>query len=137
MKMIKCNAGNIGLLEKDVLLVDIESERMVLPSDLFEFKNIARELATNQRLYSIINYGAFSLPTPEARAFCALSQKNQDNHIKARAIVVNDTGQFIMARHMLKSHKQKIPTRIFTDMTNAKDWISELKSDETPIKLVY
>ena len=133
--MIKCNAGKIGLLEKDILLVDIESERKVLPTDIYEFKDKAKEIANNQRLYTIVHYGAFSLPTPEARKICS-EAKTKDDYINARAIVVNDMGQMIMAKQIIKSNRVSVRTEVFSDIPSARSWIDKIKSEKADLKAI-
>lgn len=125
--MTQCEIGKVGLLDKNILLVDIESGKEIGVEHVYEFRNVAKELANYQKLYSIVNYGAYTLPTAKARELCA--QSNSNDSILARAIVVQGLGQMILARHTVKRSKLKIPVRIFTDLKKAELWVRDIRSE--------
>ncbi len=123
--MMKCGGGEISLLKEKILFVDIESQQEITVDDVREFQAAAMGLAEGEKLYSIVNYGAYTLPSKEAREYC-LNQET-DKYLLGRAIVVNDMGQMILARHTLKRTTKKIPLEIFTNIEDAKEWINQLK----------
>ena len=124
MQLTQCEIGTVRLLEKNILFVDIECEKEISAENVFEFKNAAKKLTNGQKMYSIVNYGAYSLPTKEAREIC--SKHDFSEHILGRAIVVHDMGQMILARHSVKSRKSVVPTKIFSDLQTAKNWVNEI-----------
>ena len=134
MKMTQCEIGKIGWLEPNILLVDIEEGTEIGVEHMYEFNDIASKLAKNEQRFNIINYGAYSLRTKEARELCA-SQKMSEL-VLARALVVHDLGQFILAKHTLKRQKSSIPTRIFTDLEGATKWVKLLKPDQFENQIV-
>lgn len=125
--MTECGIGKIGWLESNILLVDIEEGTETGVEHMYEFNNIAHKLAKDKVRFNIINYGAYSYPTKEARELCA-SQITSDL-ILAKAVVVHDLGQFIIAKHTVKNQKSNIPTRIFTSLDQATKWVKLLQSD--------
>lgn len=127
MKMTKCKKGSVELLNSNVLLVDIASQKKIDAEDIYEMRNVALNLIGNKKLYSIINYGAYSLPTKEARELCMEDEQNPN--ILARAIVVNDMGQLILAKHTVKNRKTNVPTQIFKSLDEAKKWVKEVSEN--------
>lgn len=65
--MTQCEIGKIGWLEPNILLVDIEERTEIGVEHMYEFNDIASKLSNNEQRFNIINYGAYSLPTKEAR----------------------------------------------------------------------
>ncbi len=136
MKMTQCQIGKIGLIDNDIIMVDIESGMEIGIEHIYEFRNVAVDLVDEQRkLYSIVSYGAYSIPTKEAREFCGREEVN-NNHILARAVVVHGLGQMIIAKHTIKQRKSSVPTRIFTDTKKAKKWVKELRSKNNDYQLI-
>ncbi len=125
MKMTQCSIGKIGLIDKNVVFVDIDGGVEIGVEHLKEFRNVAAELARQTNLYSIVNYGAYSQPTREAREMCAKDE--QSSYILGRALVVNDLGQFILARHSIKNRRSNVPTQIFMNIDDAKKWLDILR----------
>lgn len=131
--MTQCEIGRVGLFDENILFVDIESGKEIGVEHVYEFKNVAKELANCQKLYSIINCGAYTLPTAKARELCAQSSSN--DYILARAIVVQGLGQMILARHTIRRSKLKIPMRIFTDLKKAELWVRGIRSQSDKLLL--
>ena len=128
MKMTQCQIGRIGLIDHNIIMVDIESGREIGIEHIYEFQHVASELVKPPRqMYSIVNYGEFTFPTKEAREFCERG-KVDDDHVLGRALIVHSLGQMILAKHTLKRRKSNIPTRIFTDKIKAKKWVKALRS---------
>ncbi|MFT5819669.1 MAG: hypothetical protein ACI8ZM_000894 [Crocinitomix sp.] len=135
MKMKQCEIGKIGLIDKDIILVDIESGTEIGIEHIYEFQNAAVDLVNaHKKLYSIVNYGAYSMPTKEAREFCSREELN-NNHILGRAVIVHGLGQMLIARHTIKQRKSSVPTRIFTDAKKAKNWVKNLRSKNSDYQL--
>ena len=126
MEMTQCEIGKIGLIDENIMLIDIDCEKKIEVDHICELNYEVHKLARFNKLYSIINYGAYSFPTKEAREMCAKEEVN--NHILARAIVVHDLGQLIIAKHTIKQRKSNVPTRIFMEMRKAQRWVHEMKA---------
>lgn len=134
MRMTQCEIGEIGWIEPEVLLININKNVEIDVPHLNQFHLKALELARFTERYNIINYGEFSFPTIEARDLC--ESQILGDYILARALVVNDMGQFIIAKHTVKRQKSKVPTRIFTEMENAKNWVRSLKAHRLELQLL-
>ncbi|NOQ72354.1 MAG: hypothetical protein GQ574_10160 [Crocinitomix sp.] len=137
MKMTQCQIGKVALIDNDIIMVDIESGTEIGIEHIYEFQNAAIDLVNaHKKLYSIVSYGAYSMPTKEAREFCGRDRFN-DKYILGRAIVVHGLGQMIITRHTLKQRKSKVPTRIFSDAKNAKIWVNNLRSKNNDYQLIH
>ena len=134
MRMSNCKIGQVSQLAPDLLLVDINQSTAIEMEHVYDFKRASLKIMNGRKWYSIINYGAYSLPTPEAREKCGLKEAN--NHVLGRAVVVNDMGQMILAKHILKRYNSKTPVKIFTKIENARKWIENLKSNKFENQLV-
>lgn len=136
MKMTQCRIGKIELIDNDIIMVDIESGTEIGIEHIHEFQNAAIDLVNEQKkLYSIVNYGAYTMPTKEAREFCSREELN-NNHMLGRALVVHGLGQLIIAKHTIKQRKSNVPTRIFTDAKKAKRWVKNLRANNNEYQLV-
>ena len=126
MFMKQCKIGKIGLVTNDILLVDIDNNKEIGIEHIYEFKNIALDIAKDQNLYGIIDYGAYSLPTKEAREYCSNAIKGEV--ILGWALIVHDLGQMILTRHTIKRQRSNVPIRIFKDSKSAKKWLTNLST---------
>jgi len=134
MRRFQCKIGKVSQIASDLILVDIDQNTDIEIEHVSEFKKRALRLMNGRKCYSIINYGAYSIPTAAAREKCAHSEASTG--ILGRALVVNDLGQMILAKHTLKRTKTAIPVKIFTELDKAKRWIEKLKSREIENQLV-
>lgn len=134
MIMTQCDIGKIGLIEDNVLLVDIKDEAAIEVEHVTQLKQVAAQLTRSTKIYNIINSGAYSLPTKEAREHYSAHGVNP--HILGRAFVVHDMGQLILAKHIVKQEKLAVPTQIFTDLDKAQKWVQELKLKNREAQLV-
>ncbi|MDG1914344.1 MAG: hypothetical protein P8I55_07110 [Crocinitomix sp.] len=138
MKMTQCKIGKIGkvgLIDGNIIFVDIDSGSEIGMKHIYEFHNVAAELVKVQRkLYSIVSYGAYSTPTKAALEFCGKEEVN--NKMLGRAVVVHGLGQFIIAKHTIKQRKSNVPTRIFTDKKKAKEWVTGLRAKNDNYQMV-
>lgn len=132
--MTQCKIGKVGWLESKILFVDIEEGKEIGVEQVYELYTVAQEIAKNEPRFNIINYGAFSFSTKEARELCANQKPNKD--LLGRALVVHDLGQFIIAKHTLKKQKDQVLTRIFNNLDQAKVWIKLLKSNHFENQIV-
>jgi hypothetical protein len=136
MKMTQCKIGKVGLIDENIIFVDIDSGSEIGMKDIYEFHNVASELVKVQKkLYTIVSYGAYSTPTKAAREFCG-KEEVDNNYMLGRAVVVHGLGQFIIAKHTIKQRKSSVPTRIFTDKKKAKEWVTDLRAKNDDFQMV-
>lgn len=123
MRLTHCEIGRIDLVEKNLLEVNIEAGTKVDVLNLLKFKNLVVELSRTEKLYGIFNCGAYSVLTKEARELC--ENENMDDQFSAKAIIVHDLGQMIVAKHTFRLAKTNVPTRIFVEKKQAHNWLEE------------
>lgn len=139
MKMTQCQVGKVELIDDDIIMVDIDAGTEIGVEHISEFQSVAADLVKiRKKLYSIVSYGAYSIPTKEARELCGKEEVN-NNHMLGRAIIVHGLGQMIIAKHTIKQRKSSVPTRIFTDKNKAKMWVNDLraKNDDYQLLSIY
>ena len=125
MKIAECEVGVIEFIEQDILLVDIRSGVEVDVEHMASFKSIVDKYAVERKIATLINQGEFSSTSTSARELYRF--QSQQMVMFCNAIVVHDLGQKIIAKHLLKWLKIKIPTKIFTELSKAKIWINRMR----------
>jgi hypothetical protein len=134
MRLTHCEIGRIDLVEKNLLEVNIEAGTKVDVLNLLKFKNLVVELSRTEKLYGIFNCGAYSVLTKEARELC--ENENMDDQFSAKAIIVHDLGQMIVAKHTFRLAKTNVPTRIFVEKKQAHNWLEEQRIKVTDFQII-
>jgi hypothetical protein len=144
MRLTHCEIGRIDLVEKNLLEVNIEAGTKVDVLNLLKFKNLVVELSRTEKLYGIFNCGAYSNYkselcenenlTKEARELC--ENENMDDQFSAKAIIVHDLGQMIVAKHTFRLAKTNVPTRIFVEKKQAHNWLEEQRIKVTDFQII-
>lgn len=131
MEEIICKISKVTKRSEDVLFIDIEKNKSFEKRDFVELKMAARKLGSGQRFYNLINVGEFTLPNKEAREFS--SSQNGCQFKIADAFVVKTLAQRIMANMMIKLNTPPIPTKVFSNIKDAENWINKLKKQHSVI----
>jgi len=134
MRLTHCEIGRVDLVEKNLLEVNIEAGTKVDVLNLLKFKNIVVELSRTEKLYGIFNCGAYSVLTKEARELC--ENENMDEQFSAKAIIVHDLGQMIVAKHTFRVAKTNVPTRIFVEKKQAHNWLKEQRIKAADFQII-
>ncbi len=123
--MIECEKSTVSLIDDDILFIDVERDKEFNLRDYNEIKLASIKLVNNRDVFNLINLGDKTIPNKEAREAC--TSDIGKGYVKAEAIIVHSLGQRIVARHILKQKRKKIPVRLFTNMDKAKAWLNRIK----------
>ena len=121
---IKCKKSNVAL-EDNILFVDVADEIEFTIEDYRDTKHAAFKLANRKPVYTLIKLGFKTLPDSAVRELCTIDTAH--GFIKAEAFVVNTLGQRIVADHLLKRKRKRIPVRLFTCPEKARNWLKSLQ----------
>ena len=125
MKNIKCDISTVSLMEKDVLLIEIEEEKDFGIKDFLQLKDAAFTFGKGRKYFNIIDVGIYTMPDSESRLESA--SENGSEYKKADAFVIYSLAQKIIGNFYLKLNKPTVPTKFFNTIEAAKLWINELK----------
>ncbi len=128
MIVTQCNAGKVSLIDNNIVFIDIPENQELNVIDIEEFIYTARNLAVNEKVYTIINYGSFAFPTAEAITYCL--SLSSDEYILARAIIVKDLGQLILAKGAKKNAETNQPVEVFKNTNEAETWVRKMRAKE-------
>lgn len=78
--------------------------------------------------FNIFEFHSFSDVDPKVREWCALPINNK--HTIIDAIVINSLSQRILADFYVRYNKPIKPTRIFTSIDRAYDWVKEVMNEK-------
>lgn len=125
MNQIICKISRVSKRTEDILFIDIDKNETFEKRDFVELRMAARKIGAGQKFYNIINVGEFTLPNKEARE--ASSSISGCAFKMADAFVVKTMAQRIMATMMMKINKSAVPTKVFSNINDAENWIDNLK----------
>lgn len=80
------------------------------------------------KYYNIYEFKSFADVDPEVREWS--SNSTESKYSVSDAIVINNIGQKILADFYLKFNKPKQPTKIFTSVAKAIEWIEILRKND-------
>ena len=127
MKQVKLRISTIHQVSDDTIFIDIDPNAKFGVSDYNEIKNAVRKLDDGAGFYQIINMGALTYPTRKARE---LTFSVEGSYYKlADAFVIVSSFQRNMFKMLLKMYSPTVPTKIFSSVQEAKDWLTELKQE--------
>lgn len=126
MNQVNCKISRVTKKDRDILFIDIDKNKSFEVRDFIELKMAARKLGGGQKFYNLINVGEFTLPNKAARE-ASSSEKGCEYKI-ADAFVVKTMAQRIMANMMIKINIPAVPTKVFSSIKDAENWINQLKS---------
>ena len=79
------------------------------------------------RFYNVYEFKSFAEMDPELRTWAADTSGN--NYTHADALVISNLAQKIIANFYVKINKPKMPTKIFTSVEQAFEWIMEIQDN--------
>ena len=92
---------------------------------LIQFRH---EFSQGEKQYWLYDFNGLISMTKEAKDYAAIY--GQD-YLYAAAIIVHSHLQKFLINTFIIVKKPKVTTRVFTDKTKAKDWLIELKAQNT------
>lgn len=123
--MIECKKSTVSLIDDNILFIDVEKNQEFSLQDYKEVRLASVRLANNMNVLNLIRLGDKTIPDKEAREACTTDIGN--GCVKAEAIIVHSLGQRIVARHILKQKRKRIPVKLFTNIDKAKAWLHNLQ----------
>jgi hypothetical protein len=131
MKQITCTKSVVCLEEDNVLYVDIQPEVSFELEDFLELKNAAKELGQGKKFYNLIHVGEFTIPNDAART--ASTSHEGSTYKLADAFVIHSFSQKLVANFYLSYHKPVVPTRFFTCLKDAREWLYGIRKLESRV----
>ena len=125
MNQVNCKISRVYKKSDNILFVDIEKEKLFTLEDLEEAKNASEQLLQGQKFYSIINFGAHTIPDKSVREVSCIG--NESELKQATAYVIHNLSQKIVADFIMRVAKPKVPTKFFFSITEAENWIKSLR----------
>ena len=129
MNEINCKISKVSKRSEDVLLIDIDKNKTFEKRDFEELKMAALKIGAGKKFYNLINVGEHTLPNKEAREASASSGGCEFKI--ADAFIVKTMAQRIMASMMIKINMPPVPTKVFSNLKDAENWINNLKNKHT------
>lgn len=117
----------IELLQHDVVLYELKLN-MVLDKEKAEAILNACNLLVKGKYYLVNVMSTKLQPSPDVYDFYAGTKRQK--YIIADAFVVKSPSVKMMANFYLKLKKPKLTTRVFSETSEALDWIAQLKRSE-------
>lgn len=120
---ITLSLGEVRLLEPAILENIINDGVVIEPADVIAFKQANENLAKGKPYAVLVNFAEVVSIKREAKELVA--SKNFKRQAVAQALLINSTGQKIVANFYLKFNKPHLPTKAFTDRERAMDWLRQ------------
>jgi hypothetical protein len=115
--------------EKNILFYRVKQEQVVDVSEIKEMLFYVQEFMGPKTHYAIIDFGGNLSSSTEARDIYAQAEYIQKYRI-ADAFLVKSLPVRLIANFFIKVTKPKVNTRLFTDETQAINWLESLKKTE-------
>lgn len=125
MKTIYCDISKVIQLNEDTLFIDILADVEFEIKDFNQLKDAAFEIGKGKKFYNIINVGEFTTPNHEART--ASTSVEGSIYKLADAFIIHSIPQKVIGNFYMAFHKPTVPTKFFTSLENAKEWIDQIK----------
>ncbi len=125
---ITLSIGEVRLLEPGIIENVINDGVIIEPSDVLEFKQANENLAKGQPYAVLVNFAEVVSIKREAKELVA--SKDFKRQAVAQALLINSTGQKIVANFYLQFNKPHLPTKAFTDRDKALEWIRLALQDQ-------
>lgn len=125
MDQLEINAGRVFRAE-DIIHLVLAPETELENTDIDHIYSAVRRVAASEYYYIIVDATDIIASANEVRDYAA---KHPDaGKIRACGIVCNSLSVKIIINFFLKFNKPVFPTRMFTSMNEAKEWVGTLKS---------
>jgi hypothetical protein len=126
---IEIECAVIEKLENGIIQISYKSNYRVELEDVKEVEKVYVGFSNGEAIYSLlISNGGFSQFSNEAQKFLA-EEASIVSRIKGSAVVLNNLPFRILTRFFIKFYKPKFPTKIFSEYSDAVQWLTELKEE--------
>jgi hypothetical protein len=127
MGLYKFEGGEVELIDKNILLINYNTEQLTTIRNVFNLKRLRQTLVGNEPYYTItdIRKGRIKF-SDEAESFIIQENKSSTNR-SGDAVLVNSLIKRIEVNLYILFNKPLVQTKIFTDLTKAIAWINTIK----------
>jgi hypothetical protein len=125
LQTIRFEKVSVSLTENGMYFIHIESDVEVTLSVVKQILKAMQDLQSVKKLPTIIMVDNFSLPSKETREF--LAPKEASPFASAEAYVIKSTAQKLVGNFYLNVNKPERPTKMFTDLLKAIDWLEDFR----------
>jgi len=122
---IRIEKVSVSLTNNNMYYIHIESDVEVTVDVVKQILHSMKNLQSEKKLPVIIAVDNFSLPSKETREF--LAPKEASPFASAEAYVIKSTAQKLVGNFYLNVNKPERPTKMFTDVYKAMDWLENFK----------
>jgi hypothetical protein len=109
--------------QKRIVFITLKDKSDIGIEESKEMAAITKKLTQGKPYLTLVDGRAEVNVTRESREF-AVSPRGQNN-MKAEAIVVNNLAQKIIGNFFIRINKPKYPTRLFSNLNDAEEWLLE------------
>jgi hypothetical protein len=113
----------IKIHDDDLLEYNIKEGSILNASDVWFGKKEVMKRSPHKKFYVLAEGIDFFTLTPEAREICA--SKEFSTHTYAMAFYTKNISVMLMGELFNKINKPYIPTKVFYDPDNAREWLNE------------
>lgn len=131
-KTIEHKTVSITLLEENLVFYKIKENTVIELKDSVEMYEETLHLMQGKRYAALVDARATTSLTPEAREWSANDELHQQ--LIAQAIVVTSLANRLIGNFIIRFHKPKAPTRLFSSVEKAKEWLHEKIKESTATK---
>lgn len=115
--------AEISIIKAQIILNEILPGANIDVDEIIAIKKVNKELSNNKPYVILVKSGAFSTITAEARKLTASKEFAQNT--KAKALLANNMGHKLIGSIYLKFDKPYIKTKMFTNETEAINWLEK------------
>ena len=126
-KSIEHKTVSITQLENDTILFKLKENSIIELEDSKKMYEETMQLSQGRKYASLVDARAIVTLTKEAREWSANPELHKN--LIAQAIVINSLANRIVGNFIIRFHKPKAPTRLFSSMEKAKEWLQERLKD--------
>ncbi|UKN02649.1 hypothetical protein K6119_03870 [Paracrocinitomix mangrovi] len=131
MKEINCRISTVQIKDENTLFINVDSNQNFGKVDAQELKKAALKLGNGKSFYNLINIGANTVTSKEAREI--VTSLEGSFYKKADAIIINSISKKLLANLFLSFQKPVVPTKVFTKIEDAEEWLGQLQNQELMI----
>lgn len=129
MNTFQCDISIVTLLSEDTLYIDILPDSEFELKDFHQLMDAAFQIGQGKKFYNLINVGEYTTPNHEARV--ASTSEEGSIYKLADAFVIHSTPQKFISNFYMSFHKPAVPTRFFTSIEAATEWLDEIKKENS------
>lgn len=125
--IVKTDAAERYIDEDGFMIVRILDKSDIDEKNVEEGIKAGEKLSNGKAYYTIIDVRDINLGHVTMKAFSSNAKSDLVKNKLAEAVVLNSIGIRLLANFYIKTFKPKVPTKIFTNLEDAKKWLREIR----------